>query len=67
MVADFSLWVAPPNFYLDTRIKVPRDVKLVVDHNIGEIHVDGVTGDIRATTRQGLITLRLPAGRSIRH
>lgn len=44
------------------RIKVPRDARLTVDHEIGDIFVNDVTGDIHATTHQGTITLRLPPG-----
>ena len=46
-------------FDLEYRIKVPRDAKLIVDHDEGEIHIDDVAGDIHATTNQGTITLRL--------
>lgn len=41
-------------------IKVPGDSRLMVDHDIGDVHVDDVSGDIHATTHQGLIALRLP-------
>jgi hypothetical protein len=51
--------VGARDFDLDYRIKVPRDAKLIVDHDAGEIHFDDVRGDIQATTIQGTITLRL--------
>ncbi len=68
ITTDFPKQGAPPfspfggatKFDLDYHIKVPRDAALVVDHNIGEIHVDGVTGDVHATALQGLIFLHLP-------
>jgi hypothetical protein len=50
------------NLDLDYLIKVPRDTRLVVDHDEGEIHLDDVAGDVRATTHQGTISLRLPEG-----
>lgn len=50
------------NLDLDYLIKVPRDTRLAVDHDEGEIQVDDVAGDVRATTHQGTITLRLPDG-----
>jgi hypothetical protein len=50
------------NFHLDYHIKVPRDARLVVDHDVGDVHFDGVTGDIHATALQGGITLHLPEG-----
>ena len=50
------------NIDLNYRIKVPRDAHVMVDHEIGDVHFSDVTGDIRATTHQGAITLRLPPG-----
>jgi hypothetical protein len=47
------------NFDLDYVIKVPRNAKLIVKHEDGDVHVDDVTGNIQATARQGLIALRL--------
>ena len=47
------------NFDLAYVIKVPRNAKLIVKHEDGEVHVDDVTGNIQATARQGLISLRL--------
>jgi len=52
--------VGSRDFDLDYLIKVPRDAKIFVDHDSGEVHFDGVTGDIHATVIQGLVTLRLP-------
>jgi hypothetical protein len=49
------------NFYLEYRIKVPRNAKLIVRHDDGEVHIDDVTGNIQATARQGLIALRIVA------
>jgi hypothetical protein len=51
--------VGARDFDLDYLIKVPRDAKLIVDHDSGEIHFDEVTGGIHATDIQGLITLHL--------
>jgi hypothetical protein len=47
------------NFDLEYRIKVPRSAKVIVRHDNGEVHVDGVTGNIQIAARQGLIALRL--------
>lgn len=56
-------WVTPlqtvTNFDLDYVIKVPRNARLIVKHDDGEVHIDDVTGNIDATARQGLIALRL--------
>jgi hypothetical protein len=59
--------VGARDFDLEYRVKVPREVKITVDNDAGEVHVDGLSGDIHATTNQGTITLRLPqtAGYSI--
>jgi len=54
--------VGARDFDLEYVVKVPRDAKLVVDHDAGEVHFDDVTGDIHATLIQGEMTLRLPAG-----
>ena len=48
------------SFDLDYRIKVPRAAQLIVDHDVGEVYIDEVTGDIRATALQGSIILHLP-------
>jgi len=53
-------WRNEINFDLEYRISVPRNARLVVDHVDGEVHVDDLTGDIRATVQKGGLTLRLP-------
>ncbi len=47
------------NFDLEYVIKVPRNAKLIVKHDDGEVHVDDVSGSIQVTARQGLIAVRL--------
>jgi hypothetical protein len=47
------------NFDLEYRIKVPRNAKLIVKHEAGEVHVDDVAGTIQVKAVQGLIALRL--------
>ncbi len=56
----FSPFGRATNFDLNYLVKVPRDSKLVITHNAGEIHVEEVTGDIQATALQGMIFLHLP-------
>jgi len=51
--------VGSRDFDLEYVIKVPRDAKLIVDHDEGEIHFDDVASGIHATTNQGTITVRL--------
>ncbi len=68
ITTDFPKNVLPPfspfgratSFNLNYMVKVPRDSKLVIEHNIGEVHVDGVAGDVHATALQGLIFMHLP-------
>lgn len=45
---------------LDYHIKVPRDTKVIVQHYIGEVNIEGVTSDVQAAARQGTIVLHLP-------
>lgn len=47
------------SFYLNYQIKVPRSARIVINHGDGGVYVDGVTGNIEATARQGLISLLL--------
>lgn len=47
-------------FALEYRIRAPFNTRLVDDHDIGEINIDGLTGDISATVREGNILLHLP-------
>jgi len=51
-------------FYLEYRINLPRNARLVADHGVGEVNVDDVLGDVRIKARQGQINLHLPEERS---
>ena len=42
------------------RIHVPRTAGVIADRAEGDVHIDGLAGDIRVTARRGEITLRLP-------
>jgi hypothetical protein len=63
-VSHFSRWRHPfgplGNVSMDYRIRVPRNSKLVIHHDNGEVLVSGVTADIEATGRAGDIVLLLP-------
>ncbi|MGD1069901.1 MAG: hypothetical protein ABSB15_07155 [Bryobacteraceae bacterium] len=56
-------WVTPlqtvANFDLVYLIKVPRNSKIVVTHDDGNVYIDDVAGNIQASARQGAIVLRL--------
>jgi hypothetical protein len=45
---------------LEYRIKAPRNAHVVVDHNNGEVHIDGITGELHVTDHKGLITIHVP-------
>lgn len=47
-------------FDLVSHIYVPRGARLAIDHGVGDIYVEYVTGNIEAAIRQGTILLRLP-------
>jgi len=55
-------WPAGVAAHVDVQyqIRVPRNARITVDHNAGEVHVEDVTGDIHATTRQGVLLIHLP-------
>lgn len=45
---------------VDYKIRAPRNARLVVDRGSGEVHMTGLSGDIRAAVRRGEIVLLLP-------
>jgi hypothetical protein len=47
-------------FDLEYRITAPRNARLTIEHDVGEVHIDDIRGDIRATSLQGAIILHLP-------
>ncbi len=47
------------SFDLEYRIKAPRTARLVAEHDAGEVNVDGLSGDIDVTLRQGEVLLHL--------
>ena len=63
-VSHFSRWTHPfgpmGGVVLYYRIRVPRNSKLVIHHENGEVMVSNVTADIEATGRAGDIVLLLP-------
>ncbi len=58
-------WVEPlsvaTNFNQTYTIKVPRNAKLVIRHDDGEVHVNDVAGNVEVKARQGMIELRVNA------
>jgi hypothetical protein len=48
------------NTQLDYSIKIPRTCRLMIKHDIGEVLISNIDGDIEATNRIGEISLQLP-------
>lgn len=49
------------NVQLEYHIRAPLRIRLIIRHDMGEVDVSGILGDIRVTARVGDISLRLPA------
>jgi len=47
-------------FDLEYDIKAPPNTRLAIDHDIGQVFIDGITGDIHATNHMGDVELHLP-------
>lgn len=48
------------HFYLEYRVNAPRNARVVVNHEAGEVHIDDIAADVRVEVLKGGITLRLP-------
>lgn len=48
------------DFDLEYHIKAPRNARVVIDHDIGEVYIDDMTSDIHVTNHMGDILLHLP-------
>jgi hypothetical protein len=63
-VDHFSRWTHPfgpmGGVMLEYRIRVPRNTKLVIHHDNGEVLVSNITADIEATGHAGDIVVLLP-------
>jgi hypothetical protein len=49
-----------PIIDLDYHIRVPANARVVADHKIGEVNIDGLGNDIQVTLDKGEILLHLP-------
>ena len=52
------------NLDLEYRVKAPRNTRLDIRHDIGEVAVAGIAGDISVTNRIGAISLKVPPGQT---
>ncbi len=50
------------DFDLEYRIHVPRKARLDVEEVMGEVHIENIAGDLRATDHMGEITVRVLEG-----
>jgi hypothetical protein len=48
------------NFDLEYRVKAPANARIIAAHTLGQVNIDGLTGDIQVTLSQGEILLHLP-------
>jgi hypothetical protein len=48
------------NLDVEYRIKVPSTARLIANHDVGDVNVDGLVGDMQVTLLQGQILLHLP-------
>jgi hypothetical protein len=47
-------------FNLEYRIKAPASARIVANHTLGEVNIDGLTSDVQVNLSQGEILLHLP-------
>jgi hypothetical protein len=48
------------SYVLEYRIKAPANTRIVAEHGLGDVNVDGLTSDIQVKVAQGEILLHLP-------
>jgi hypothetical protein len=60
LVVTMDFPVRHSTFDLDCHIRVPRNARIAIDRGSGDVYVDGVTGDVSASLREGQLTLHLP-------
>jgi hypothetical protein len=54
------LFLGVSSFELQYVIKVPRNAKLVIEHDSGNVYVDDIAGDIQVKNGIGQVTMHLP-------
>jgi hypothetical protein len=60
ITTDFPRHRAYSRFDLEYRIKAPATARLIADHDVGDVNIDGLAGDIQVSLLQGEILLHLP-------
>lgn len=54
------LFEGESKFDTEYYIHVPRNARIEIAHDIGEVHIQGVTGEIHASVNMGLISVQVP-------
>lgn len=54
------LFLGVSAFELQYRIKVPRNARLIIEHDSGNVYIDDITGDVHVTNGIGQISMHLP-------
>ena len=54
------LFEGKSDYDVEYQIRLPRTAKLEISHDMGEVHILGVTGEIHASAGMGLISVQLP-------
>ena len=48
------------SFNLEYRVKAPANARIVANHTLGEVNIDGLAGDVQVNLAKGEILLHLP-------
>ena len=48
------------SYILEYRIKAPANTRIVAEHSLGQVNIDGLTSDVQVNMAQGEILLHLP-------
>ena len=60
VTTDFPRHRAISRFDLEYHIKAPSTARIIASHDVGDVNIDGLVGDIQVTLLQGEIMLHLP-------
>jgi hypothetical protein len=49
------------NVEMEYRIRAPRQTRVIIRHDIGDVEVNNIAGDVKVTTKVGEISLHVPS------